>query len=139
VREDGFEFDKSLMTTDREFARPTGHGPPSQVKSGKLPEPFPLVAAPAPGAMKKDVELADIRRLCREATATLIGHRMVVSKFRFVETVGAGGESNPCIDLIFYETIDAPASSPARQMLPRLSSSLRLSLHPRTNEEQFGV
>ena len=46
MREDGFEFDKWLMTTDREFVRPKGHGPASLVKSGKLPKPFPLIAAP---------------------------------------------------------------------------------------------
>lgn len=33
---------------------------------------------------------------------------MVVSKFRFVETTGAGGESNPCVGPIFDETIVAP-------------------------------
>ena len=55
-----------------------------------------------------DVELAPIHRLCREATATYCGHRLVVNKFRFVETVGAGGESNPCIKPTFDETIAAP-------------------------------
>ena len=56
----------------------------------------------------KDVELEEIHRLCREATATYAGHRMVISKFRFVETGGEGGESNPCVNPIFDETIDAP-------------------------------
>lgn len=56
----------------------------------------------------KDVELGPIHRLCREATATYCGHRMVVSKFRFLETTGAGGESNPCFHPIFDETIEAP-------------------------------
>jgi len=56
----------------------------------------------------KDIELDPIHRLCREATATYCGHRMVVSKFRFLETTGAGGESNPCVQPIFDETIDAP-------------------------------
>ena len=55
-----------------------------------------------------DTELGPIHRLCREATATYCGHRMVVSKFRFLETTGAGGESNPCVEPIFDETIDAP-------------------------------
>ena len=54
------------------------------------------------------MELAPIHRLCREATATYCGHRLVVNKFRFVETVGAGGESNPCIHPTFDETIAAP-------------------------------
>ena len=31
-----------------------------------------------------------------------------VSKFRFLETTGAGGESNPCTDPIFDETIESP-------------------------------
>jgi hypothetical protein len=55
-----------------------------------------------------DVELAPIHRLCREATATWTGHRMVVSKFRFLETTGRGGDSNPCVDPIFDEIIPAP-------------------------------
>ncbi len=51
MREDGFEFDKWLMTTEREFARPDGVGPASNVGSGKAPKPFKLVAAPpAPAA-----------------------------------------------------------------------------------------
>ena len=56
-----------------------------------------------------DVELEPIHRLCREATATYAGHRMVVSKFRFLETTGQGGESNPCIGPIFDETMEAPS------------------------------
>ncbi|KAL3940406.1 MAG: hypothetical protein SGBAC_005060 [Bacillariaceae sp.] len=56
----------------------------------------------------KDVDLDPIHRLCREATATYCGHRMVVKSFRFLETTGAGGESNPCIAPITDETIDAP-------------------------------
>lgn len=55
-----------------------------------------------------DVELDQIHRLCREATATLVGHRMMVRKFRFLETQGKGGESNPCVDPIFDETVEAP-------------------------------
>ena len=55
-----------------------------------------------------DTELAPIHRLCREATATYCGHRMVISDFRILETTGAGGESNPCVDPIFDETIQAP-------------------------------
>jgi hypothetical protein len=39
MREDGFEFDKWLMTTDRDFKRPKDSGPASRLKSGKLPEP----------------------------------------------------------------------------------------------------
>lgn len=34
--------------------------------------------------------------------------QMVVSKFRFIETTGEGGESNPCIAPIFEEYVDAP-------------------------------
>lgn len=56
----------------------------------------------------KDVDLDPIHRLCREATATYCGHRMVVKEFRFLETTGAGGESNPCIAPITDEIIEAP-------------------------------
>mmetsp|Transcript_24144 Transcript_24144/g.57090 ORF Transcript_24144/g.57090 Transcript_24144/m.57090 type:complete len:603 (+) Transcript_24144:258-2066(+) len=55
-----------------------------------------------------DVDLSHIHRLCREATATYAGHRMVINKFRFLETVGEGGESNPCVRPIFDETVQAP-------------------------------
>lgn len=37
MREDGFEFDKWLMTTDRDFPRPDGEGPPPRIHSGRLP------------------------------------------------------------------------------------------------------
>lgn len=37
MREDGFELDKWLMTTNRNFKRPTGAGPPTLVKSGAIP------------------------------------------------------------------------------------------------------
>ncbi len=36
MREDGFEMDKWLMTTDRDFARPTDQGPASSVPTGTL-------------------------------------------------------------------------------------------------------
>jgi len=41
MREDGFEFDKFFLTTKRELERPEDAGPPSRVKSGRLPEAFP--------------------------------------------------------------------------------------------------
>ncbi|SMP58690.1 Galactose oxidase, central domain [Neorhodopirellula lusitana] len=37
MREDGFEFDKWLMTKNRDFQRPEDAGPASNVHSGKLP------------------------------------------------------------------------------------------------------
>mmetsp|Transcript_5681 Transcript_5681/g.9604 ORF Transcript_5681/g.9604 Transcript_5681/m.9604 type:complete len:452 (+) Transcript_5681:37-1392(+) len=57
----------------------------------------------------KDVELDELHRLCREVSATLNGHRMVVDKYRFIETMGEGGESNPCYKPIYDEIIEAPA------------------------------
>ena len=56
----------------------------------------------------QDVELGPIHRLCREASAALGGHRMAVSRYRFIETMGEGGESNPCVNPIYDETIAAP-------------------------------
>lgn len=56
----------------------------------------------------KDIELDEIHRLCREASATLSGHRMVIDKYRFIESSGEGGESNPCYKPLYDETIDAP-------------------------------
>ena len=55
-----------------------------------------------------DIELDVIHRLCREMSATLNGHRMVIGQYRFLETMGEGGESNPCYKPLYDETIDAP-------------------------------
>ncbi|KAL7459993.1 hypothetical protein ACHAXS_000480 [Conticribra weissflogii] len=33
---------------------------------------------------------------------------MVVSRYRFLESMGEGGESNPCVNPIFDEYVDAP-------------------------------
>ena len=38
MREDGFEFDKFFLTTDREFARPSDAGPKPIVHAGALPK-----------------------------------------------------------------------------------------------------
>ncbi len=41
MREDGFELDKILLTTDAKYT-PQDHGPDSRVVKGSLPLPFPL-------------------------------------------------------------------------------------------------
>jgi len=43
MREDGFEFDKWLMTIHKNFERPEDAGPAVRVKSGALPPPFPVI------------------------------------------------------------------------------------------------
>jgi hypothetical protein len=43
LREDGFEFDKWLMTTNREFARPDDVGPSPVVHQGAVPKTFPFI------------------------------------------------------------------------------------------------
>jgi hypothetical protein len=58
MREDGFEFDKWLLTTDRDFARPADTGPATLLSAGKLPEAFPFVAAPETPALKPVAELS---------------------------------------------------------------------------------
>ena len=45
MREDGFELDRFVLTTNREAGRPDGIGPAERVKSGSLPKPFAQVAA----------------------------------------------------------------------------------------------
>ena len=42
MREDGTEFDKWMMTT-KKLDQVEGHGPPTRVKQGELPDPFPAV------------------------------------------------------------------------------------------------
>ena len=43
LREDGFEFDKFLMTNDKSYVPPANTGPDVKVKKGTLPPPFPVV------------------------------------------------------------------------------------------------
>ena len=45
MREDGFEFDKWLMTTEREFSRPDGVGPECRLHSGQMPQVYSFVPA----------------------------------------------------------------------------------------------
>lgn len=45
MREDGFEFDKWLLTLDREFKRPEDAGPKTQTVGGKRPKIFLAVSA----------------------------------------------------------------------------------------------
>ena len=45
MREDGFEFDKFLMTTDRDYVPSNDAGPAVQVKTGQLPAAYPEVEA----------------------------------------------------------------------------------------------
>jgi len=54
MREDGFEFDKWLMTTNRDFKRPADAGPVSTSNAASLPS-FPLVKAPAIPAVPEPV------------------------------------------------------------------------------------
>lgn len=54
MREDGFEFDRWLMTTDRDFKRPADAGPATLLKSGTLPTALPLVAAADDNAPAKE-------------------------------------------------------------------------------------
>jgi len=42
LREDGFEFDKFIMTTQKDFSPGNETGPESRVKTGSLPPPFPV-------------------------------------------------------------------------------------------------
>lgn len=58
MREDGFEFDRFLLTTDREFQRPSGVGPAVRVKRGTLLPPFPEVTyLDLIGTMAKDAKI----------------------------------------------------------------------------------
>ena len=43
LREDGFEFDKFLLTSDKNYVPPASEGPEVKVKKGTLPAPFPVV------------------------------------------------------------------------------------------------
>ena len=43
MREDGFEFDKWMMTLDRQLRRPEGVGPKSEIKSGQIPAGYKYI------------------------------------------------------------------------------------------------
>ena len=80
MREDGFEFDKWLMTTERDFARPDDAGPAIAIESGTLPKSFPFVAssgpAPRQGSPTKAVSnkpLAQPRRADGDGSVKLSG------------------------------------------------------------------
>jgi hypothetical protein len=47
MREDGFEMDKFVLASNREFM-PAGKGPPVKVKAGQIPAPFPEAAEATP-------------------------------------------------------------------------------------------
>lgn len=65
MREDGFEFDKWLMTTDREFKRPTGLGPATSYHAGKPPKAFAFVRPKFPAHWGKPpaIQTRDYRPL----------------------------------------------------------------------------
>jgi hypothetical protein len=52
MREDGFEFDKWLMTLDRDFQRPTDQGPVSTSNAERLPTFSPVAAVTQSSASK---------------------------------------------------------------------------------------
>lgn len=52
MREDGFEFDRFIMTLDRDFDRPTAMGPSAVVRGGALPEAFTTRTAQVDEAAK---------------------------------------------------------------------------------------
>lgn len=70
MREDGFEFDKFIMTTRRDFARPEGAGPAPVVHSGDKPAMYPVVPPPAKTA-EQVVKAASPKRLGKDALVML--------------------------------------------------------------------
>jgi hypothetical protein len=64
MREDGFEFDKWLLTTNREFPRPNDIGPNAKAHTGKLPKAFAYVPPETPKpATESQAAKADDNRL----------------------------------------------------------------------------
>lgn len=81
MREDGFEFDKWLLTTDRNLARPEFLGPNAVVRAGTPLKPFPFVKAeliapkPAPKPTVPDSPVPAVvpRKPNGEGTVTISG------------------------------------------------------------------
>ena len=71
MREDGFEFDRWLMTTQRDFERPEGIGPKSLVHAGTAPEEFPFVeAAPVAAEVADSSPMPDPVNNAKGSSAT---------------------------------------------------------------------
>lgn len=76
MREDGFEFDKWFMTTDRNFVRPTDTGPKSWVHQGEMPAAFavtPVSAAPRKPNGDGSVEVSGELKMWHNVTLDLNG------------------------------------------------------------------
>jgi hypothetical protein len=69
MREDGFEFDKFILTNDRDFVRPSDAGPAPKIKRGILPKAFPVVME---GEDSSSVDELIFELLDRTATSYLI-------------------------------------------------------------------
>jgi len=85
MREDGFEFDKWLMTLDQEFKRPEGVGPNIVVASGPKPKVFATGAAE--GALREsttknssDLPLVKPRQPDGDGSVAVVGAKQVWHK-----------------------------------------------------------
>lgn len=81
VREDGFEMDKFVLASNREF-KPEGKGPAVKVKSGKLPASFPEVAeiASADGKEWSGAQIAPVEIVpTDEDTTTAVAKLLTAS------------------------------------------------------------
>ena len=86
MREDGFEFDKFILTSNRDFERPENAGPNAQLKSGSLPKSLAAKATlGAAGQLPKQVlprledgdgsiEVTGELKQWHKVTLTLDGH-----------------------------------------------------------------
>lgn len=85
MREDGFEFDKFLLTTNRDFARPANAGPDSVVRSGSLSKPIAVSTGGASNRLPDQVlprledgdgtiEISGELKQWHKVTVTLDGH-----------------------------------------------------------------
>ena len=85
MREDGFEFDRFLLTRDRKFSRPADAGPATRVKQGQLPKEFPVVAVVAKPKSNPIKILGEPRRWHRvtlECTGPQSGEDATPNPFR---------------------------------------------------------
>lgn len=66
--EDGFEFDKWLMTNDLKFHRSEGLGPVPVARQGTLPAAFPFVTPSEPPSQQNTAILGNVQALKMPAT-----------------------------------------------------------------------
>ena len=86
MREDGFEFDKWLMTNDRQFARPDDAGPTTLVAKGAPPAAYPSAPAVPAASWESNEKKKESKPAAKAANKQAGGFRLPAKAFTFQDT-----------------------------------------------------